>query len=109
MIQMQTDSQLPAAPPGSALHGGSAAVPYVWAVLRLIPHMQDKNKHTRRSMLLAAQTIEQVWEYLAADRADAATEIESITRLAPLVATLPPNGPGSATASTSGIERKGDS
>ena len=72
---------------------GSAAVPYVWEVLRLIPHPQDEKKHTRCSMLLAAETIEQVWEYLAADRADAATEIESIARLAPLVATLPPNVP----------------
>ena len=70
---------------------GPAAVPYVWEVLRLIPNPQDEKKHTRCSMLLAAQTIEQVWEYIAADRADAATEIEAISRLGPLVATLPPN------------------
>jgi len=88
---MQTDSQTAGDLPGSAPPGGSAAVPYVWEVLRLIPHPQDEKKHTRCSMLLAAQTNEKVWEYLAADRADASTEIESIARLAPLVATLPPN------------------
>ena len=61
---------------------------YVWEVIRLIPHPQDEKKHTRCSMLLAAESIDQVWQYLAADRADAATEIESIARIGPLVATL---------------------
>lgn len=83
------DAEIGAAVAGAAPR--SAAVPYVWEVLRLIPHPQDEKKHTRCSMLLAAETIEQVWEYLAVDRADAATEIESIARLAPLVVTLPPN------------------
>lgn len=84
------DSEQPTIPPLPPA-ACSAAIPYVWEVLRLIPHPQDEKKHTRCSMLLAAETIEQVWDYIAADRADAATEIEAISRIGPLVATLPPN------------------
>ena len=77
---------IPPPPEGDELTTGT--VRYVWEVIRLIPSPQDESKQIRCSMLLAAESIEQVWEYLAADRADSATEIESITRLAPLIATL---------------------
>lgn len=83
------ESETPAAVAGAA--PGSAVVKYVWEVLRLVPHPVDEKKQIRCSMLLAAETIEQVWDYIAADRADAATEVEAITRMGPLVATLPPN------------------
>lgn len=68
---------------------GSGA--YVWEVTTIIPHLKEKGKKARCSMLLVAHHIDQVWEYLAADRADAATEVEMIHRAGPVVATLPPN------------------
>lgn len=67
---------------------------YGWEIIRLIPDPGDNKKHVRCSMIVAARSIESVWEYLAADRADAATEIESIARFGPIIAVLhPPNIP----------------
>jgi len=61
---------------------------YAWEIVRLIPDTKDEKKHVRCSMTIAAHTIDQVWDYLAPDRADERTEIESIVRFGPIVAIL---------------------
>lgn len=83
MIKPENDLPTPTA---SAPVTGSAL--YGWEIMRMIPDTRDEKKHIRCSMIIAARNIEQVWEYLAADRADAATEIESIVRFGPIVAVI---------------------
>lgn len=68
---------------------GSAARS-VWEVVTMIPHPTNEKAKTRCSMLVAAEHIDQVWEYIAGDRMDAATEVEVIAKVGPLVAILPP-------------------
>ena len=62
---------------------------YAWEIIRIIPDIKDNTKQMRCSMIIAASTIEEVWEYLAFDRSDSKTEIESIIRFGPIVATIP--------------------
>lgn len=61
---------------------------YVWEVMRWIPDPLNEAKQIRCSAIIGAHKIEDVWEWLAADRADAKTEIESIVRAGPIVAIL---------------------
>lgn len=67
---------------------------YGWELVRVIPDQRDDKKKLRCSMIIAAETIEQVWEYLATDRMDENTEIESISRFGPIIsvirASIPP-------------------
>ena len=58
---------------------------YGWEIGRLLRDPRDEKVKRRQVMWIAAETLEQVWDYLAVDRADAATEIESIARVAPLL------------------------
>lgn len=64
---------------------------YAWEIVRLIPHQTDDKKKVRSVMMIAARDINEVWEYLAIDRADAAVEIESIARFGPIISVLDAN------------------
>ena len=61
---------------------------YVWEIILIIPSIKDDTKKMRSSMLITASSIAEVWNYLSADRSDSNTEIESIVRIGPIVATL---------------------
>lgn len=73
-------------PSGDQPASGSAL--YGWEIVQLIPDPLDDKKRMRLGAVIAAPTIEHVWEWLAADRADERTEIESIARFGPIVAVL---------------------
>lgn len=59
----------------------------VWEIVTRIP--KDDGSMVRCSMMVVADNIEQVWDYIAADLADEKTEVEAIGKIGPIVATLP--------------------
>ena len=63
---------------------------YGWEIRSRIPSPKDPSGENKVScfMIVAAPTIEDVWNYLAADRKDERTEIEGIIRFGPIVAIL---------------------
>ena len=66
---------------------------YVWEIVKLVPHQIDANHHIRCTALVAAKTINDVWDSLAADRIDERIEIETINRVGPLAGIIRPFGP----------------
>jgi hypothetical protein len=63
---------------------------YGWEIRTLIPDPRDGEDKRRicATAIVAAHTIDQIWKYIAADRADSRTEIESIVRFGPILAVL---------------------
>ena len=61
---------------------------YSWEIVRLLPDPYNEDKQFRCSLIIAAETIEQVWEWLASDRADERIEIECISRLGSIVSVI---------------------
>ncbi len=61
---------------------------YAWEIDTIIPNLKDGSKKIRCTMTIAARSLEQVLEYLTADRMDEATEIDRIQRFGPIVSVL---------------------
>ena len=61
---------------------------YVWEIHSRIPHKENPLATTPCQMTVVASHVNQVWDYIAADRADERTEIVAIIRRDPVVCVL---------------------
>lgn len=64
-------------------------VRHIWEIHTLIPKPDNENERVACQMSVLAEHINQVWEYIYADRMDERTEIVAIIRREPVVAVLP--------------------
>lgn len=93
-----TDSEQPAIPPLPPAAVSAAMAKYIWEVHTRIPKPEAEHTTIPSQMTVVAEHINQVWDYIAADRADERTEVVALIRREPVVAVLPPNETSSATA-----------
>lgn len=61
---------------------------YGWQIDRVMPDPANETKDIRCITILAARRIEDIWDWLAADRNDPRVEIVTLKRFGPIVAIL---------------------
>lgn len=73
----------------------STPILYGWQIDKRVPHHEKPGTHIRQTETIAAETFEQVLEWLARDRMDQAVEIEAVVRFGPILTVIrEPKGEG---------------